>query len=458
MMDRGGSPSSVETGPPVPIGEVIHQKYRLDRVIGRGGIGVVVAAEHLQLRESVAIKFLLPGPARDAAMVARFLREARAAVRIRSEHVAKVLDVGTTDAGAPFMVMEHLEGTDLAALRRERRAVFGVEETALYVLQACEALAEAHVLGIVHRDLKPANLFLTTRPDGGACIKVLDFGISKMHEVEGVVTETANTLGSPLYMSPEQLVSARDVDARTDVWSLGAVLYELLTNRRTFARGTFAEICVRVLHETPPRPSSLRPDLPEALDKIVTKCLSKDRNDRYDDVGGLAAALAPFGGEEGRVSASRTRRITARSPAPRNDAPVLARITATPEGVTSVTGIMTLPQPASNRRRVWIGVGAFGGAAMVAIALAAFDTHPTVTTTVATAAPLAASTSAPSLVPPPTVAEAPAPSSEPASAPAASSAAATHETPRRSSPAHPVNRQPEPRKSASKTAVPDDRK
>src|SRR4051812_29074049 len=184
-------------------GDVIDGRYRLERYLGEGGMGMVVAARHIALGEPVALKFLLPEGAEDARSVERFLREAKAAVRIKSEHVARMLDVGTLDTGEPFMVMELLDGKDLGQVIRERGKL-PVKEAVDYLLQACEGIARAHELGIVHRDLKPANLFLTFRADGSSLVKVLDFGIAKSLAQDNVnLTQTADVLGSPRYMSPE---------------------------------------------------------------------------------------------------------------------------------------------------------------------------------------------------------------------------------------------------------------
>jgi len=221
-----GSAGNAEVESPFATGDVVAGKYRVDRPLGAGGMGVVVAATHVELDRPVAIKVLLSGAAKDPDVVARFSREARAAAKIRSEHVARVLDVGLLPSGLPFMVMEYLEGEDLA-WRLTQQACLPLPEIAQYVLEACEALAEAHAAGIIHRDLKPANLFLATRPDRSRIVKLLDFGISKSPVgAAGAVTSTQAVMGSPVYMSPEQLVSAKNVDARSDVWSLGVVLYE----------------------------------------------------------------------------------------------------------------------------------------------------------------------------------------------------------------------------------------
>ena len=223
---------------PVLEGDVLAGKYRVERVLGAGGMGVVVAARHLQLDQLVALKFVLPSALDEASAAERFLREARAAVRLKSEHVAKVLDVGTLDTGAPYMVMEYLEGDTLAEVI-QRDSPLPVDVACDYMIQACEAMAEAHSLGIIHRDIKPQNLFLTKGVGGKPLVKVLDFGISKMKQPEGAMnlTQTATVMGSPLYMAPEQMRSARNVDGRSDIWALGVVLYELPDQIAPFLRG-----------------------------------------------------------------------------------------------------------------------------------------------------------------------------------------------------------------------------
>jgi serine/threonine-protein kinase len=294
-------------------GDVLAGKYRIERVLGEGGMGVVVAALHLQLDERVAIKFLLPGALHNPEAVARFAREARAAVKIKSEHVARVSDVGTLETGAPYMVMEFLQGRDLAAVLAHGGPL-AVADAAEYVLQACEALAEAHALGIVHRDLKPANLFLATRADGSPCVKVLDFGISKLTSASSSgadfgMTKTHAIMGSPLYMSPEQMSSTRSVDARADIWAVGAILYELTTGSVPFLADSMPLLCGMILQEAPLAPRARRPDLPEAFDRLVLRCLEKDKNKRFQNVAELAVALAPFAPRNGARSAQRISKI-----------------------------------------------------------------------------------------------------------------------------------------------------
>jgi serine/threonine-protein kinase len=271
-------------------GDVLAGKYRVERVIGAGGMGVVVAAKHLQLDQTVALKFMtLRSPAADE----RFLREARAAARLKSEHAAKVHDVGNLDNGAPYMVMEYLEGSDLNEVLRAHGAL-PIEDAVGYVMQACEALGEAHALGIVHRDLKPHNLFLTIGVGGRPKIKVLDFGISKMQDGELALTRSSDIVGTPVYMSPEQLRSSKDVDARADIWALGAMLYELVTGHLPFEAENVAHLCSMVLSERPRPPRELRADIPEPLSDAIMRCLSRDPAARFPGVVELVADLEPF--------------------------------------------------------------------------------------------------------------------------------------------------------------------
>lgn len=297
--------------PPVAIGEVLAGKYRIDRVLGQGGMGIVVAATHVHLRQKVAIKFLLKGARGD--VVARFLREARSAARLKSEHVARVLDVGELPTGSPYMVMEYLEGSDLEGVLAQRGPL-PIDEAVLHVLQACEAIAEAHAAGIVHRDLKPANLFLTQTPDGSGSVKVLDFGISKdtnedPGEQAASLTRTTAVLGSPSYMAPEQMRSTRDADARADIWSLGVILYELLTGAVPFNAESFVELALKVISDEPPPPSSYRANLPPALEAAILRCIRKEPHERFASVTELALAIAPFGSPMAANYAERISRV-----------------------------------------------------------------------------------------------------------------------------------------------------
>jgi serine/threonine-protein kinase len=294
---------------PVREGDVLAGKYRIERVIGIGGMGVVVAATHMQLDQRVALKFLLPEALANKEVVARFAREARSAAKIQSEHVARVIDVGTLETGSPFMVMEYLEGRDLADVLRERGAL-PIEDAVGYVLQACEAIAEAHAASIVHRDLKPANLFLAGRADKRSIIKVLDFGISKSSSgkpEDASLTRTSAIMGSPLYMSPEQMVSAKQVDQRCDIWALGVILYELVTGRPPFVAEAMTEIVAQILMQqpAPPDPASVKPE----LWAVIQRCLEKDPAKRFQNVGELAEAIAPFAPKAQRSSVERVSRV-----------------------------------------------------------------------------------------------------------------------------------------------------
>jgi eukaryotic-like serine/threonine-protein kinase len=298
---------------PIAPGVVVAGKYRVERTIGIGGMGVVVAARHLALDDRVAIKFLLPHALANTEAVNRFAREARAAVRIKSQHVARTLDVGRLDDGAPYIVMEYLDGVDLAT-RLRTQGPLAVDCAVGFILQVCEALANAHVLGIIHRDLKPANLFVTRTSDGSECIKVLDFGISKLTDAGSgqaglVVTNTSAMMGSPMYMAPEQMISARTVDARSDIWSLGVTLFELLSAERPFVGENIAQLCASVTGGPCPSVRQRRPDVPAALEVVINRCLEKARESRYANVAELAWALKDFAPRHAWVSIERTARV-----------------------------------------------------------------------------------------------------------------------------------------------------
>ncbi len=297
----------MDTTAPVQEGEILAGKYKIERVLAQGGMGVVVAAIHQQLEQRVALKFLLPESMKNESVVGRFLREARAAVRLRSEHVARVLDVGTADTGSPYIVMEYLEGKDLANVLLEEGPL-STRKAVTYVLQASEAVAEAHALGLIHRDLKPANLFLTKRADGSACVKVLDFGISKLQGGDSNLTQTRALMGTPFYMSPEQLTSSRNADVRSDIWALGMILYELLTGSVAFERDTLPELCTAILNAPVPSLLEKRPELAPELCAIIERALAKRPADRHSSLAELAAALAPFC-PRGADSAQRIRRV-----------------------------------------------------------------------------------------------------------------------------------------------------
>ncbi len=284
-------------------GDVVGGKYEVQESLGKGGMGLVLSAVHQQLHERVALKFLTSSADRVPAARSRFMREARITAKLRGEHAARVSDFGTLDDGTPYMVMEYLEGIDLRmVLMGEQR--LPVDLAVHYIVQACEGLAEAHALGIVHRDLKPSNLFLTKRPDGTDLIKIVDFGISKVrsaqdaHDVE--LTAAGAVLGSPKYVAPEQLRDSGNVDARADVWSLGAILYEMLAGRPPFDGDSTASLCYLILSQEPPPPLFGEVEgVSEALERAVLRCLARDVNERTPDVAAFIADLSEATGIEG---------------------------------------------------------------------------------------------------------------------------------------------------------------
>ncbi len=350
------------------IGSVIGGRFRVDQLLGAGGMGFVVAATHLELGHRVAIKLMRDEMLASSAMVERFVREARAVVTLRTEHVCKVLDVARTDAGIPYIVMELLDGVDLA--RAAAQKPLPLQIAVEYVMQACVALAEAHTAGIIHRDLKPANLFVTRRPDGGPLVKVLDFGIAKaFSDGDASLTRTRVTMGSPGYMSPEQIESARDVDTRTDIWALGVTLYQLLAGRLPFSATNPTEAAIQIAGG-PPAPIDLDP----GLRAIIFRCLEKSPERRYPDVGALAADLARFGGP----AAARIASAVAHNGRPAT----AARQVVTPPVVTASapTAASVVAEPPPPRRiavPVIAGIAALGVAGAIAVVALRGDPPPT---------------------------------------------------------------------------------
>jgi serine/threonine-protein kinase len=295
---------------PFQPGDVVAGKYEINDLIGTGGMGFVFSATHVELGEKVALKFLRPECTTNEELVGRFAREARASVKIKSEYVARVFDVGQLPDGAPFIVMEYLEGKDLFEVVREQGPL-PIKVAVEYVMQACEALAVAHASGVVHRDIKPENLFLTQRAQGMDIVKVLDFGISKValtgsaFEHKMPLVQTMMPMGSPVYMSPEQIRASKDIDARTDIWSLGCVLYELLTGTAAFDAPSLTQLSATILEQSAPPLRAMCPNAPLELEAIILRCLEKDPARRFHDVGELAIALYPFAPRRARISAER---------------------------------------------------------------------------------------------------------------------------------------------------------
>jgi serine/threonine-protein kinase len=449
------------------IGAVLASKYRVDAVLGAGGMGVVLAATHLQLHEQVAIKLLRAETATRPDAVERFLREARVAMKLRGEHVVRVLDVGTLDDGAPFIAMECLRGSDLGAvLRVEGRLP---HRTAVdYVLQACEAIAEAHGLGVIHRDLKPANLFLTRRVDGSPCVKVLDFGISKIGGMPQeptdplaataqdpdapesrrsarrvpraaplqAMTGTSALLGSPRYMAPEQLRSPRDVDVRADIWALGTILFELVAGKPPFEGDTLEEVRAAVTERRAPALTNV----PAGLQRAVHACLAKSPVDRCSSVPDLVEALAPFASPEGAESVRRVRRMA------RASWPVGAASLPPADAAGGRTNDAVVGDTGRPIRRASVAVAIVAlclGGATIAIRTRSLHRADIAATPAVTAGPLAPST------PPPAAAPSEAPSQASSPDPMAIEAASAALVPPRAAiivrrPTHPAPAQAAP--------------
>jgi len=426
---------------PVREGDLLAGKYRVERVLGAGGMGVVVAARHIELDQLVAIKFVRDEALASEDAVQRFLREARAAVKLKSEHVARVLDVGKLESGAPYMVMEFLEGSDLGKVLSDRGPL-PFEAAADWILQACEAVAEAHAAGIVHRDLKPENLFLARTVGGGQKIKVLDFGVSKAMgggpsgELSGL-TRTRAMLGSPLYMAPEQMRSSRDVDARADIWALGVVMFQLLTQRFPFEAETMPELCLKVVTEAPMSLGSLRPDVPTGIGTVIEQCLDKDPRKRFANAAELATALEPFVQPGSRVLADRARlamgsgsgaRSVPRTPVGASSSPTLESGssgstpgTSVPWGTERVATPALQPAPRSGSRRTGVAIALAAVAGVAALLVFAFGRGPASPGPPRQEAPVAAD-------PPPARAAAPPPATETSVLPAHAVAAVAEPT------------------------------
>jgi serine/threonine-protein kinase len=372
----------------IEVGTVIGGRLRIDQLLGQGGMGVVAAATHLELGHRVAVKVMRDELAQSPTIVERFIREARAVVQLRTEHVCRVLDVGRLDSGAPYIMMELLEGADLARAIAQRP--LPVPIAVEYVVQACVALAEAHGAGIIHRDLKPANLFVTRRRDGGPLVKVLDFGIAKAMTSDAHLTQGSSILGSPGFMSPEQLQSPSDVDARTDIWALGVTLYQLITGRLPFFGTNPSEVAIKIAND-PPAPLEVEP----ALAAVVMRCLAKPLAQRYPDVQTLVADLARFGGAGATRAAGELRGphlAAVMAPAPMiSGTAATAAGTAAPTSGTAATAAgtaapmssaaghapmsrapSTVPAAPHSRAWIWIVVAAIlaAGGATAAIVIA----------------------------------------------------------------------------------------
>ena len=349
----GSFPGS-ETMPIVPKvrlvapGTIVAGKYEVGAQLGEGGMGVVVRALHLILQEPVAIKFLKASVAECSGAVERFVREARAAAMVKNEHIVKVFDFGVHE-GMPYLVMEFLEGRGVGDVVHADGPM-SLPMAVDVVLQACDAMADAHARGIIHRDLKPNNLVLTRRSDGSPFVKVLDFGLATApsdHEPDPVrLTKTDTISGSPAYMPPEQIRALRRTDARSDVWALGIILYEMLTGRLPF-EGENATSMLAAISADAPRPATEgRPDL-ELVWPVIDRCLQKNPDERFQSVSDLASALAAFASAEGAVLGARARRRSQ----PDADSAAGTMPMLRPEGsARSLPGELVASDPTTGRR------------------------------------------------------------------------------------------------------------
>jgi serine/threonine-protein kinase len=427
-------------------GDVIAGKYEIIQLIGTGGMGFVVAANHIELGEKVALKFLRQDCLANQELVGRFSREARAAVKIKSEYVARVFDVGSLPSGAPFIVMEYLEGKDLYEIVHENGPV-AVNTAVEYVMQTCEALAVAHAAGIVHRDIKPENLFLTRRATGLDIIKVLDFGISKVALTGSVfestlpLVKTMMPMGSPVYMSPEQIRASSDIDPRTDIWSLGCVLFELLTGHAPFEAPSITLLTATILEQAAPLLRTQCPEAPAELEAVIARCLEKDPNRRYQDVGELAVALYAFAPRRARLSAERcvhvlrsaglsqaTLELSSINPPPGNGSDNTIMVPGKP-AATRTTGpaavsMREVQVPRSGRSKTVVMLGVVAIAAAATFAFLRQRSAPTLAPTPAVAAPAPAPPSVAVFTPPVVPVETAAPSSVQAVVPGSPASAA----------------------------------
>jgi eukaryotic-like serine/threonine-protein kinase len=302
---------------PIAPGQIIAERYLVGEVLGGGGMGVVWAGTHVLLGTPVAIKLIHSELKDDAEAVGRFVNEARAAAALKGDHVARVFDAGQLQTGEPYLVMERLEGLSLDRYLQGRGPLPQAEAVTI-VLQVCEGLAEAHAAALVHRDIKPANLFLAERPDGHYSVKVIDFGIAKqrVRADNPALTNPGKSLGSPWYMSPEQMLTPASVDERADIWSIGVLLFELLTARLPFDGESVPQVCATVLSNRPPRPSEIRGDIAPELEAIVLRCLEKEPQRRFRSVNDLAHALHPFVSVAASSDAGSLERVTFSEPEP----------------------------------------------------------------------------------------------------------------------------------------------
>jgi serine/threonine-protein kinase len=394
------------------VGKILGGKYRLVRLLGAGGMGEVYEAQHELIGRRFALKFLHPQLASNTEVVARFQREAQAAGSLENENIAAVVDAGTADDGAPYLVMEYLDGEDLAHLL-VRGGPLPVLRAVYIMIQACRGLAAAHSRGIVHRDLKPENLYICRRNDGSDLIKVLDFGIAKLHtgRASTSLTQTGTTMGTPYYMSLEQARGAKDVDHRTDIYALGVILYEMLSGAKPHPGESYNAILYHVLTQEPALLDSIRTGLPPSLSVIVQKAMAREPNDRYASVAELMEALIPFSGRN--VTPLRSQAGLPVVLGETMKSPVSLRAMAVPAPITEETVEIPDDVPAGSRSRVVVWATSAAVAVLLVVLGLWFGLHREPKQQAATPAPSAL----PAPVPTPAAAPVPAPAPAPTPAP-----------------------------------------
>jgi len=383
-------------------GTLVAEKYRIEEQLGVGGMGLVVAARHLELDERVALKFLLHPESSSKQGRARFYREAKVCARIRNEHITRVLDVGTYKRW-PFMVMEHLSGRDVRSILREEK-LLPLPRAIDYAVQLCEGLAEAHAHAVVHRDLKPTNLFITRRSDGTELLKILDFGISKWTveaDMGDDLTQTGVILGTPRYMAPEQLLGCNTVDARADVWSVGAILYELISGKPPYEQPSFALVCAALANGQPPPPIVRHGlDVPHEIEDVVRRCLEPDVARRIQNVADLAGDLleAAHAGVAAEVRARLSAVLEGNTPSPSHVSSTSGSYASLISAVSSPRRAAEAPAPVVRERRTPIGwiIGALVVVGLLSALLMRRAPSPQPVTSTA-----AASSIAPTVAPPP---------------------------------------------------------
>jgi serine/threonine-protein kinase len=419
----------------LPEGHIVGGRFQIGRRLGAGAMGTVYAATHLELGQTVALKFLRDD--RDKSAVKRFLREAKAAAQLKNPHVTRVIDVCRLESGAPFIVMEYLDGETLRALIG-RGVRLPYQEVALYTLQICEALGDAHAHGIVHRDLKPANLMLTRGP-AGPMVKVLDFGISKLLADlagESGVTATGSVLGSPSYAAPEQIMDSRKVDPRADAWALGVTLYRLLAGELPFTGETRMQTYMAVLGSTPVHLGERRPDLPRPMADAIMRCLEKDREARFATVAELASAMEPFAPPGARGSAARVARVLAPRSVTLDDEDEAKTVPIAAPTLPDIHDTLVVDEPrVYGTRRRWVTAAVVGALVASGSLVVALRPASGVAASIGSAAPLPVPAD-PSVPPPSTgvggvVTAAPPVASSPAVAPARRTMPAARDVSRR---------------------------